>query len=47
MLIWTTGNEKEAKSKNKLACSSCRHFLFGCSEYVGKYHKPCNEFEWD
>jgi hypothetical protein len=39
-------NEKEAKELKKLACHDCRGFQNGCKEFVGKYHKPCTEFEW-
>lgn len=40
-------NERLAKEKNGLTCKECRFFLFGCSEYVGRYHRTCPEFEWD
>lgn len=39
-------DEKEAKETKSLACHDCRFFAHGCSDYVGKYHKPCDEFEW-
>jgi len=39
-------NEKEAKEQNKLCCHDCRSFDIGCSEFVGKYHKRCEEFGW-
>ena len=41
-------NEVKAKFENKLSCKDCRFFwLDGCGEYIGKYHMPCDEFEWD
>ena len=39
-------SEKEAKNKKHVCCHDCRYFLMGCSEYIGKYHKPCELFEW-
>lgn len=39
--------EKEAKEQRRVCCKDCRHFNGGCSEYIGRYHKPCIEFEWD
>ena len=40
-------NEKEAKEENKVSCRHCRYFYSSCSEFIGKYHKPCKDFEWD
>ena len=43
-------NEKTARDECKLACRDCRYFfsgLNGCFKYIGKWHKPCDEFEWD
>jgi hypothetical protein len=42
-------NEKKAKEENWLACKDCRYFwggFEGCWEYVGLWHKACDEFEW-
>lgn len=39
-------NEKQAKEEKKVCCHDCRYFMFGCSEYTGKYHMPCTDFEW-
>lgn len=39
-------DERLAKDTNALACRDCRHFHNGCSDYIGKWHKTCSEFEW-
>jgi len=39
-------NEKIAKEKNSLCCHDCRYFDSGCYEYIGKYHKICEDFQW-
>ena len=39
-------DEKEAKKEGKLACRDCRFFELSCSEYIGRWHKPCGEFKW-
>jgi hypothetical protein len=39
-------NEREAKKLNKCACHDCRYFMGGCSEYIGKWHRPCEDFHW-
>jgi hypothetical protein len=45
MLNW---DEKEAKEKNSIYCHDCRFFnsIFGCNDYIGMYHKTCEEFKW-
>lgn len=40
-------NERKAKIEDRGGCRYCRYFWHGCSQYIGKYHKACNEFEWD
>ena len=39
-------NEKKAKEERKLCCDDCRHYITGCHNLVGKYHKTCKDFEW-
>lgn len=43
-------DERLAKQQNSVCCHDCRWFLLGimtrCSDVVGKYHKPCGDFEW-
>jgi hypothetical protein len=39
-------NERKAKAENKVGCSHCRFFALGCSEFIGRWHQPCSEFEW-
>lgn len=39
-------DERAAKASNSLSCHDCLHFKGGCSEYLGKYHQPCRDFEW-
>lgn len=39
-------NEKSAKENKNVVCKDCRGFDNGCSEYIGKYHLPCSEFQW-
>jgi hypothetical protein len=42
-------DEQIAKDENKLCCHDCRFFsgyIYRCSDYIGMYHKPCNEFKW-
>ena len=39
-------DEKKAKSENKLCCHDCRYYLLSCKGYIGRFHKPCDEFEW-
>jgi hypothetical protein len=39
-------DEKKAKESGKVCCHDCRYFDYGCSEFIGRYHKPCTEFEW-
>ena len=39
-------NEREAKELNRVTCRDCRGFDIACYEYIGKYHKPCDMFEW-
>jgi hypothetical protein len=40
-------NEKAAKEGGRLSCKECRQFVGGCSMYVGRWHKPCEQFQWD
>lgn len=40
-------NERLAKEKDIGTCRYCRNFFHGCSDYIGRYHKTCEEFEWD
>ena len=42
----TNWNEKEAKSINKVCCKDCRGYDNGCYLFIGRYHKPCEEFKW-
>jgi hypothetical protein len=39
-------NEKLAKQNKDVVCRDCKFFNLGCKEYIGEYHKTCNEFEW-
>ena len=39
-------DEKEAKSLNKVCCKDCRSYDLTCSIYIGKFHKPCRDFQW-
>lgn len=40
-------DEKKAKdNKIFVVCCDCRGYDDGCNEFIGKYHKPCNEFRW-
>jgi hypothetical protein len=39
-------NEKLAKKEGRDGCTCCRYWD-DCSLYIGRYHKPCSEFEWD
>lgn len=39
-------NEREAKSLNRVCCKDCRSYDMVCYIYIGKYHKPCERFEW-
>ena len=39
-------NEKEAKEDKKVCCRDCRYFLIKCGQYIGAYHKTCDDFMW-
>ena len=39
-------NEKYAKNMDKICCHDCRFFSGSCSNFIGKYHKPCKDFKW-
>ena len=39
-------DEAVAEKENKLCCHDCRHFLYGCNDYIGQFHKTCSDFEW-
>jgi hypothetical protein len=39
-------NEKEAKKNGYDGCPCCRHWE-DCWLYIGRYHKTCEEFEWN
>jgi hypothetical protein len=42
-------DERDAEKNKLVACHDCRFFSGGvwtCSEAVGMWHKPCNEFKW-
>ena len=38
--------ESVAKELKKTSCKDCRYFSIDCHNYLGKWHKPCNEFSW-
>jgi hypothetical protein len=42
-------DEQIAEKENKLCCHDCQYFngyVFKCSDYIGMYHRTCNEFKW-
>lgn len=39
-------NEREAKELRKVCCHDCRVFDGCCDQFIGKYHKPCEDFNW-
>jgi hypothetical protein len=39
-------NEKQAKESKEVTCKDCRFFDLSCSKYLGKYHRPCDRFDW-
>lgn len=39
-------DEREARANKQVCCHDCRSYMMGCSEFIGKYHKVCGEFEW-
>jgi len=39
-------DETYAKGKDAMACHHCRYFSGGCDEYIGQWHKTCNQFQW-
>lgn len=39
-------NERLAKKQENVCCHDCRYFWNGCNEFIGRYHKPCEEFVW-
>ena len=43
---WIITMKKKQKKTKKVCCHDCRSFdNGGCSEYIGKYHKTCEDFE--
>ena len=40
-------DERKAKAYDSLSCKCCRYFYYGCSRFIGEWHKTCDEFEWD
>lgn len=39
-------DEGKAEKEKKVCCHDCRNYCFGCDDYVGRFHKPCEDFEW-
>ena len=41
-------NEKQAQADKKVSCKDCRRFWWSgnCYEYIGRWHKPCKDFQW-
>lgn len=37
---------ENTKDSGDVCCGDCRHFDIVCRELVGRYDKPCKDFEW-
>lgn len=42
-------DERKAMEQKRVACRDCRKFygFNGCFKLIGRWHMPCEEFEWD